>query len=119
MLKLDFNASGKVTVPCDVTNEFFDLSIESDFNLIVKFGEIENYNDDELLILPHGSYQIDVAPYIYEMTVLSIPVKKVHPGIENGTLKSEILEKLKNLEPRENPLSGQTDPRWDKLKDLL
>jgi len=119
MLKLDFNASGKVTVPCDVTNEFFDLSVESDFNLIVKFGEIENYNDDELLILPHGSYQIDVAPYIYEMTVLSIPAKKVHPGIENGTLKSEILEKLKNLEPRENPLSGQTDPRWDKLKDLL
>ena len=53
------------------------------------------------------------------MTVLSIPAKKVHPGIENGTLKSEILEKLKNLEPRENPLSGQTDPRWDKLKDLL
>ena len=119
MLKLDFNASGKVTVPCDVTNEYFDLSVKSDFNLIVKFGEIENYNDDELLILPHGSYQIDVAPYIYEMTVLSIPAKKVHPGIENGTLKSEILEKLKNLEPRENPLSGQTDPRWDKLKDLL
>ena len=119
MLKLYFNAFGKVTVPCDVTNEFFDLSVESDFNLIVKFGEIENYNDDELLILPHGSYQIDVAPYIYEMTVLSIPLKKVHPGIENGTLKSEVLEKLKNLEPRENPLSGQTDPRWNKLKDLL
>ena len=119
MLKLDFKASGKVIVPCDVTNEYFDLSVESDFHLIVKFGEIENHNDDELLILPYGSYQIDVAPYIYEMTVLSIPLKKVHPGIENGTLKSEVLEKLKDLEPREKPFSGQTDPRWDKLKDLL
>ena len=29
------------------------------------------------------------------MIVLSVPQKKVHPGIAEGTLKSEILEKLK------------------------
>ncbi len=86
---------------------------------MVKFGEIDNQDDDELLILPHGSHQIDVAQYIYEMIVLSVPQKKVHPGIENGTLKSEILEKLKDLEPQEKPPSDDTDPRWDKLKDLL
>ena len=119
MLNLDFKASGKVNVPCDVSNEPFDLSINSDFHLVVKFGDIDNRNDDELLMLPHGSHQIDVAHYIYEMTVLSIPPKKVHPGIKNGTLKSEILEKLKDLTPQEKSLSDETDPRWDKLKDLL
>lgn len=119
MLNLDFKASGKVNVPCDVSNEPFDLSINSDFHLVVKFGDIDNRNDDQLLMLPHGSHQIDVAHYIYEMTVLSIPPKKVHPGIKNGTLKSEILEKLKDLTPKEKSLSDETDPRWDKLKDLL
>ena len=64
MLNLDFKASGKVNVPCDLSNELFDLSISSDFHLVVKFGDSDNLNDDELLILPHGSYQIDVANYI-------------------------------------------------------
>ena len=51
--------------------------------------------------------------------VLSLPLKRVHPGIEDGTLKSEILIKLKELEPKENKLNGKKDPRWNKLKDLL
>ena len=119
MLKLDFNASGKVNVPCDLSNEPFDLSISSDFHLVVKFGDTDNRNDDQLLILPHGSHQIDVAHYIYEMTVLSIPQKKIHPGIKNGTLKSDVLEKLKDLDPQKKPLSDKIDPRWNKLKDLL
>jgi uncharacterized metal-binding protein YceD (DUF177 family) len=53
------------------------------------------------------------------MIVLSVPQKKVHPGIAEGTLKSEVLEKLKYLQPQEKTPSDGTDPRWDKLKDLL
>jgi uncharacterized metal-binding protein YceD (DUF177 family) len=53
------------------------------------------------------------------MVVLSLPQKRVHPGIEDGTLKSEIVEKLKALEPKEKHLKGSEDPRWNKLKDLL
>ena len=66
-----------------------------------------------------GTYQIDVAQYFYEMIVLAVPTKRVHPGIADGTLKSEIVEKLKSLEPKINSLQGQVDPRWDKLNDLL
>ena len=57
-------------------------------------------DDDEILILPHGSHEIQIAQYIYEMIVLSVPQKKVHPGIADGTLKSEILEKLKSNQVR-------------------
>lgn len=119
LLELNFIGKGYVTVPCDITTEPFDLPIDTTFTLVVKFGSVENLDDDEILILPHGAHEIQVAQYIYEMIVLSIPQKKVHPGIAEGTIKSEILEKLKDLEPQENPLSEDTDPRWDKLKDLL
>ena len=47
MLNLDFKASGKVNVPCDLSNEPFDLSISSDFHLVVKFGDTDNPNDEE------------------------------------------------------------------------
>ncbi|MBT4825229.1 MAG: DUF177 domain-containing protein [Flavobacteriaceae bacterium] len=119
LLELNFTAKGQVKVPCDITTELFKLPIDTAFRLVVKFGPVENDDDDEILILPHGSHEIHTAQYIYEMIVLSVPQKKVHPGIAEGTLKSEILEKLKDLQPQEKPPSDETDPRWDKLKDLL
>lgn len=119
LLELNFRAEGKVVVPCDLTTEPFDLPIDTAFELVVKFGSQENRDDDEILILPHEAHQINVAQYIYEMVVLSVPQKKVHPGIATGTLKSEILERLKALEPQKRPPSNDIDPRWEKLRDLL
>jgi len=56
---------------------------------------------------------------MYEMLVLAMPAKHVHPGIANGTLKSEILDKLKELQPKQDfSLEKKIDPRWAKLKML-
>ena len=118
-LELSFKAKWFVTVLCDVSTELFDQPIDSQFELLVKFGEVVDPGSDEILIVPVGTYQIDVAQYFYEMIVLAVPTKRVHPGIADGTLKSEIVEKLKSLEPKINSLQGQVDPRWDKLNDLL
>jgi uncharacterized metal-binding protein YceD (DUF177 family) len=57
------------------------------------------------------------------MIVLSLPSKRIHPGIKDGTLKSEVLDKLEslssNLNASEKEGEGHTDPRWDSLKKLL
>lgn len=118
--ELDFEFDGKVNVICDVSNENFDLELKGKLKLIVRFGE--EYNDDnpEILIIPHGSYQIEVAQYIYEMIILSLPSKKIHPGIEDGTLDSETYNKLKDFHPTVD-FEGKEDidPRWDKLKKII
>ena len=122
MLELLFKATGTINVNCDLTNEPFDLPIENEFFLVVKFGSEYNDENEELLILPHGEYEVNVQQYIYELIVLAIPAKKVHPGVENGTLKSDILEKLEELSPKEKTTTNNnedTDPRWDKIKNLL
>jgi len=118
-MELHFEVNGPVVLPCDVSMELFDYPIDVKFDLIVKFGISPEKPSDEILVLPEGSYQIDVAQYFYEMVVLSLPQKRVHPGIEDGTLQSDIVEKLKALEPKETHLKGSEDPRWNKLKDLL
>ena len=62
-----------------------------------------------------------MAQYIFELIVLSIPAKLEHPGINDGTLDSDILKKLEELNPN-NDRSNQNDsvdPRWDGLKNLL
>ena len=119
MLELHFAGSGNVNVSCDLSNEPFDLPIEGQLDLVVKFGEHYDDDNDEVLILPHGEHQLNVAQYIYEMMVLAVPSKKVHPGIEDGTLKSDILEKLDELSPENKKEIEETDPRWDELKKLL
>ena len=125
MLELIFTARGVVNVNCDLTNEPYDQPVEGDLRLVVKFGDELNEDNEELLILPHGEYQINVAQYIYEMIVLSVPLKRVHPGVLDGTLKSDVLEKLEELSPKEAGELDETeneediDPRWNKLKNLL
>ena len=122
MMELDFNASGFVNVNCDTTNEAYDQSVDSDLRLLVKFGEEFNNEDDEILVLPHGDHEMNIAQYVYEMLVLAVPLKRVHPGIADGTLKSEALDTLDELQPkevRERESEEENDPRWDELKKLL
>ncbi len=120
LLEFSFEAKGTVNVNCDLTNEPFDLPIEGNLGLVVKFGEEFNDENEEILIIPHGEHQVDVSQYIYEMIVLSVPSKRIHPGVENGTLESDILEKLEELQPKEEKKEAEEiDPRWNTLKKLL
>jgi uncharacterized metal-binding protein YceD (DUF177 family) len=126
LLELAFKHKGTVNVPCDMTNEEFDLPIKGKMKLIVRFGDIYNNDNEELLILPHGEFQIDIAQYLYEMIVLSVPLKRINPGIKDGSLNTEVLQKLKELtikeqkkEHKKEQKNKDIDPRWDKLKQLL
>lgn len=123
MLELNFKHKGTVHVPCDTTGEMFDQPVKGKLRLVVQFGDAFNNDNDELLILPHGEHQIDLSQVIYEMIVLSVPFKRVHPGIKDGTLKSAALDKLNELRVKETKKEikkeEDTDPRWDKLKQLL
>jgi len=122
LLELNFKISGTVNINCDITNEPFDQKIENEFDLVVNFGEEYNDENIDILILPHGAYEINIQQYIYELIVLAVPIKRIHPGVEDGTLSSDILEKLKELSPKledEEKEDKEIDPRWNTLKKLL
>jgi uncharacterized metal-binding protein YceD (DUF177 family) len=121
-MELIFKHKGFVNVACDTTGEMFDLPIKGTIKLVVQFGDEFNNDNEELLIIPHGEHQLDISQYIYEMIVLSVPLKRMHPGVKDGTLQSEALEKLKKLsvkEVKKTQKQDDIDPRWDKLKQLL
>ncbi len=120
-MELHFSHNGTVLVPCDISGEMFDMEIEGALKLVVQFGDEFNNDNEELLILPHGEYEIDLSQYIYEMIVLSVPLKRVHPRVLDGSI---VVEGLLSTEPEEEEETNEgkeeeTDPRWDKLKNLL
>ena len=120
IMELEIVSRGVVNIDCDLTSESYDQNVNSSTELIVKFGDEYNDEDDGILIIPHRKNQINVAQYIYEMLVFAIPIKRVHPGVLDGTLESVTLEKLEELrvkETREN--KEESDPRWDVLKKLI
>ena len=119
LLELKFSTKGTVNVNCDITNAPFDLPTEGSLFLVVKFGEIYNDDNDELLILPEGEHTLNVAQYIYEMLILSVPAKRIHPNIDSFP---EALEALEALSPKEQEVAedlSQIDPRWNELQKLL
>jgi uncharacterized metal-binding protein YceD (DUF177 family) len=58
------------------------------------------------------------------MIVLSVPSKRIHPGVKDGSVAG-ILDKLDELAPKAEHTEKEveeeknTDPRWDGLKKLL
>lgn len=122
LLELHFNISGWVNVNCDITNEPYNQTIENAFDLVVKFGDEFNDEHIDILIIPHGTFEINIQQYIYELSILAVPIKRVHPGVEDGTLKSDILKKLEELSPKLKEIKEKAediDPRWNTLKKLL
>lgn len=120
-LELDFSIQGYVNVNCDLTNEPYDQPINGEHYLVVNFGESFNDEEDALLILPHGSYEVNIQQYFYELIILSVPAKRVHPD-RRRHIRFGYIRKLKELSPKipgEQETTESTDPRWDQLKKLL
>ena len=121
-LELKFDITGTVNVNCDLTNEPYSQEISSEYDLVVKFGDEYNDENIDILVIPHGEYEIKIQQYIYELIVLALPTKRIHPGVKDGTLNSDILERLEDLSPKnidEKNQDEKIDPRWNTLKKLL
>ena len=54
------------------------------------------------LVLPFGEHKIILDQYLYELVILSLPRKRVHPELRMEPLKSEIIEILDELKPSDS-----------------
>ena len=80
MLLLDIRITGHVVVACDRCLEDYRIPIDFRNSLPVRFSEQEH--EGEVLWLVPGEDEVDLAQYIYESIVLSLPYQRVHPDGE-------------------------------------
>lgn len=125
MLILNFNLEGKVTVECDRCLDEFDQKIEFESKLIVRFDESETEGDGDIMWLSSAETEVDLAQYIYESIILSLPYRLVHPDKENGEsgCNPEILAKFKIVseDEFEEITSKENDTKrspWAKLQQI-
>ena len=112
MLILDFKMSGEVITDCDRCGS--KVTIPAFFNdrVYVKFGD-ELSEDENILVVPENTHQLNIASLLEEFAVLSLPARKVH---EKGKCEKEAIERLEGLNKND---SMEIDPRWEKLKGLV
>ena len=112
MLIFTVEVHGSYVAPCHRCNADVKNYLFTDGRYIVKFGEEEFTETDEILVLPESAHELDISPLIYETIMLAIPARIVHEN-ENDC-DQEVLAKLRQHETDED----ETDPRWEALKNL-
>ena len=80
MLVLTFLIQGKVHTNCDRCYKEFDLPINGEYKLIVKFGDTQEDSDnDDIITLSTNETEVVVSQLLYEYIILSLPVRRIHP----------------------------------------
>ena len=131
--ELHFVSEGSIAISCDRCLDEMDFPVSTTNRLIVKLGKNYSEESDEIVVIPESEGIINLAWFIYEFIVLTIPIKHVHaPGKCNKTMTST----LKKHSPKgmddefgemgnndiiitDSDVDGEEgvpDPRWDTLK---
>ncbi|TWP27434.1 DUF177 domain-containing protein [Apibacter muscae] len=82
--ELNMDTIGTVILRCDISDDEYEQQIKNSIKILVKFGEEFNDENEEILVLPHGSHSLNIAQFAYEAILLSIPMKRIHPRYLNG-----------------------------------
>ncbi len=115
MLEFTFTMTGTLEVTCSRCLDQFDLPIEGEEVLFVKFGHEYKEEDDDVIVIPETDSQINISPFIYDYLSLMVPFRVIHPENEDGhsACDPDVISRIdKSSEQKE------VDPRWDKLRDL-
>lgn len=133
--ELSFNTDGVVIVSCDRCLDDMEQSVSSSDIVRVKLGN--DYSEDgDIVIIPEEEGEINVAWFMYEFIVLSIPMKHVHaPGKCNKAMVGKLNKYLRTSAEETNEDSWNStdleeseetdeapkdiDPRWNELKKII
>ena len=120
-LSLTFKIDGVVELVCDRCLENFSYHVESKRKLLVKFSEKQIEDEAELIYLRPTAFEVEIAQYIYEFVILSLPIRRIHPDGEDGKTLCDpvMIKKLEELRHHSNTLDEPDDPRWNELKKII
>lgn len=115
---VEISINGTILSECDRCTDEITLGVNFVHHLVFKLEDsVANNNDEDIIFLSESATEIDMAPYVYEAIVFSLPMRRIHPNDSNGNsmCNKEMINHLNQYLIQE-PAS---DPRWDTLKKLL
>ncbi len=128
---LQFEIDGTVLVPCNRCLDDMEIPVKYKESLKVKFGERFS-EENETVIVPESEGSINIAWFLYEFIVVSIPIKHVHAQGEcNKTMVSKLKRHIahrkdgddsdSDIEFEDDDFTEEdipVDPRWEGLQNF-
>ena len=114
LMEVRMKIEGAVEAICDRCLEEMELPISGELDLYAKYGEREEGNDDDFIILAQDDDYLDLSEPLYEVYMLNYPLRVVHPEGECNKEMEHVLEELTMEEEND-----KIDPRWDELRKLI
>ncbi len=125
---LDLELVGSVQTPCDRCLEECTIPVEYRGHVAVRISEEEMESDDEVIWLNPGDDVLDLADYLRESVVLSLPYQRVHPcDVHGNPLCNPAMlnrfrivsgEEFDSLTAAEEVQTLESNPEMQKLKNL-
>ncbi len=112
MMVAEFSFEGTVEAECGICLDPVKVPISATARQIIKFGD-EDLGNEEIMVIPHNAYEVDLTQCIYEFIHLALPSKIEH---EQGECNQDMIAKLNELARHED--EEEVDPRWQALKDI-
>ncbi|MEM9919981.1 MAG: DUF177 domain-containing protein [Bacteroidota bacterium] len=123
LIVMTFQMDGKFQTACDRCLNPIYLPIRDSHQLMVKFSETPS-EEAEVVFIPPGSTELNVAKFIYEYICLSMPMVKIYDceSEENPPCNFKMLQYLEpetNSESEDQQDEEKNDnPIWDALKNF-
>jgi uncharacterized metal-binding protein YceD (DUF177 family) len=142
----EFEIKGSVSTDCDRCNDPIEVPIKGSFKLIFTFGN-EPSEDESIIVMHPDDYELELKDHLYELLIVSLPTRLIHP---KGECNEEMIELLSKYTVQQEPSGSEDDddeddwdfeddddyeddedwedededddspidPRWNKLKDI-
>lgn len=112
---IEIDIDGIVKVPCDRCLGLIDIDAKNHLELRVRDNDGIESDDEDLILLPQSETGVDLEWTIFEMALLSLPLRRVH---KDGECDENMLKILNGYQQVGDEKEETTDPRWDALKAL-
>ena len=120
MMHFDVRVSGTVGTNCDRCNAPVTVEVNHRARYVIKFGSTTHKTDEDILVLGPAEHLLDVREFLYESTMLDLPIRRVHENMDD--CDPQVLEWLTGsveVAPEDvEEETEETDPSWAALKGL-
>ena len=102
---------------CNLCAEEISIEINNNTSVLIKESEQPLESTDEIIYIAPNQHILAIDTLIYELIVLALPKRTVHPVDEFGgsTCNKEMINLIDQYKYTDNQ---EIDPRWDTLKDI-
>jgi uncharacterized metal-binding protein YceD (DUF177 family) len=125
MIRLDFSISGIVERTCDRSLDLYDEQVNTRQTLFLKFADRNEELTDEIELIERNTATVNVARYIFDYIVLSMPMKGLHPRFreeeqDDDQSEGKLIYSSGSVDENDESEDAKpaVDPRWEALRKL-